>query len=216
MASIFTKIVEGEIPCYKIAETDEFLAFLDVNPNAIGHTLCIPKQEVDKIFDMDEASYTGLMQFSRQVAKAIEKAIPGLLDVRGYTFPVLEIREDTPLDVVADIFEGMNRRGQPLNKFDLMVARLYKRQADGTYFNRREFCFTLDGDVFVRYQSFKNGQELRSAIQKRVPSKIDIGPVYNVDPQKRAAYSNAGGGFTPQERELVFDIDLTDYDDVRN
>ena len=76
MASIFTKIVEGEIPCYKIAETDEFLAFLDVNPNAIGHTLCIPKQEVDKIFDMDEASYTGLMQFSRQVAKAIEKAIP--------------------------------------------------------------------------------------------------------------------------------------------
>ena len=88
-------------------------------------------------------------------------------------------------------------------------------QADGTYFNRREFCFTLDGDVFVRYQSFKNGQELRSAIQKRVPSKIDIGPVYNVDPQKRAAYSNAGGGFTPQERELVFDIDLTDYDDVR-
>ena len=76
MASIFTKIVEGEIPCYKIAETDEFLAFLDVNPNAIGHTLCIPKQEVDKIFDMDEASYTGLMQFSRQVAKAIQKAIP--------------------------------------------------------------------------------------------------------------------------------------------
>ncbi len=76
MASIFTKIVKGEIPCYKIAETDEFLAFLDVNPNAIGHTLCIPKQEVDKIFDMDEASYTGLMQFSRQVAKAIEKAIP--------------------------------------------------------------------------------------------------------------------------------------------
>ncbi len=76
MASIFTKIVEGEIPCYKIAETEEFLAFLDVNPNAIGHTLCIPKQEVDKIFDMDEASYTGLMQFSRQVAKAIEKAIP--------------------------------------------------------------------------------------------------------------------------------------------
>ena len=76
MASIFTKIVEGEIPCYKIAETDEFLAFLDVNPNAIRHTLCIPKQEVDKIFDMDEASYTGLMQFSRQVAKAIEKAIP--------------------------------------------------------------------------------------------------------------------------------------------
>lgn len=76
MASIFTKIVNGEIPCYKVAETDEFLAFLDVNPNTKGHTLCIPKQEIDKIFDLDEALYTGLMQFSRQVAIAIEKAIP--------------------------------------------------------------------------------------------------------------------------------------------
>ena len=76
MATIFTKIVNGEIPCYKIAETDDFLAFLDVNPNAKGHTLCIPKKEVDKIFDLDEATYIGLMQFSRRVAKAIEKAIP--------------------------------------------------------------------------------------------------------------------------------------------
>ncbi|AJR02662.1 HIT family protein [Siansivirga zeaxanthinifaciens] len=76
MASIFTKIVNGEIPCYKISETDDFLAFLDVNPNSIGHTLCIPKKEVDKIFDLDEATYTGLMQFSRTIAKAIEKAIP--------------------------------------------------------------------------------------------------------------------------------------------
>jgi histidine triad (HIT) family protein len=76
MASIFTKIVNNEIPCYKIAETDHFLAFLDVNPNSKGHTLCIPKTEVDKIFDLDEATYTGLMTFSRKVAKAIEKAIP--------------------------------------------------------------------------------------------------------------------------------------------
>ena len=76
MTTIFTKIVNGEIPCYKIAETDDFLAFLDVNPNAKGHTLCIPKKEVDKIFDLDEAAYIGLMQFSRRVAKAIEKAIP--------------------------------------------------------------------------------------------------------------------------------------------
>lgn len=76
MATIFTKIVNGEIPCYKIAETDEFLAFLDVNPNAKGHTLCIPKKEIDKIFDLDEATYTGLMQFSRKIAKGIEKAIP--------------------------------------------------------------------------------------------------------------------------------------------
>lgn len=76
MASIFTKIVNGEIPCYKIAETEDFLAFLDVNPNSKGHTLCIPKQEVDKIFDLDEAAYLELMRFSRQVGIAIEKAIP--------------------------------------------------------------------------------------------------------------------------------------------
>ena len=75
MASIFTKIVQGEIPCYKVAETNDFLAFLDVNPNAKGHTLCIPKKEVDKIFDLDEDTYNGLMQFSRKVAIALEKAI---------------------------------------------------------------------------------------------------------------------------------------------
>jgi len=76
MSSIFTKIVKGEIPCYKIAEDDNYLAFLDVNPNAKGHTLCIPKIEVDKIFDMDETHYLGLMQFSRKVAKALEKSVP--------------------------------------------------------------------------------------------------------------------------------------------
>lgn len=54
MSSIFTKIVNGEISCYKVAEDEQFLAFLDVNPNAVGHTLCIPKQEIDKLFDMDE------------------------------------------------------------------------------------------------------------------------------------------------------------------
>lgn len=76
MASIFTKIVNGEIPCYKVAETEDFLAFLDVNPNSKGHTLCIPKKEVDKIFDLEESMYNGLMGFSRKVALAIEKAIP--------------------------------------------------------------------------------------------------------------------------------------------
>ncbi|MFD2698422.1 HIT family protein [Mesonia sediminis] len=76
MASIFSKIVAGEIPSYKIAEDDKFYAFLDVNPNAKGHTLCIPKKEVDKIFDLDEETYMELMRFSRKVAKAIEKSIP--------------------------------------------------------------------------------------------------------------------------------------------
>ena len=76
MASIFTKIINGELPCYKIAETEDFLAFLDVNPNTKGHTLCIPKKEVDKVFDLDEATYNGLMQFSRTVAIALKKAVP--------------------------------------------------------------------------------------------------------------------------------------------
>ena len=76
MASIFTRIVNGEIPCYKVAETEDFLAFLDVNPNSKGHTLCIPKKEVDKIFDLDEETYNGLMSFVSTVAIAIEKTIP--------------------------------------------------------------------------------------------------------------------------------------------
>ena len=75
MASIFTKIVNGEIPCYKIAEDDNYLAFLDVNPNTKGHTLCIPKQEINKIFDMEEEHYLGLMKFSRKIAKAVEKSV---------------------------------------------------------------------------------------------------------------------------------------------
>ena len=74
--SIFTKIVNGEIPSYKIAEDDNYLAFLDVNPNAKGHTLCIPKQEINKIFDMDDELYLGLMKFSKKIAIALEKTIP--------------------------------------------------------------------------------------------------------------------------------------------
>ncbi len=76
MSSIFTKIIKGEIPCYKIAEDENFLAFLDVNPNAKGHTLCVPKQEIDKIFDIEDDLYLGLMQFSKKIAAAIEKSVP--------------------------------------------------------------------------------------------------------------------------------------------
>ncbi|MEP3209030.1 MAG: HIT family protein [Maribacter sp.] len=75
MPSIFTKIINGEIPCYKIAEDDHFFAFLDINPNVKGHTLCIPKKEIDKITDLDEETYLGLMGFSRKIAKAMEAAI---------------------------------------------------------------------------------------------------------------------------------------------
>ena len=75
MSSIFTKIINGEIPCYKITENEDFIAFLDVNPNAKGHTLCVPKLEINKIFDMEEDLYLGLMAFSRKVAIALEKTI---------------------------------------------------------------------------------------------------------------------------------------------
>jgi len=75
MPSIFTKIIDGEIPCYKVTEDDNFIAFLDINPNARGHTLCIPKKEINRIFDMEEAHYLDLMKFSRKVAKAIEKTV---------------------------------------------------------------------------------------------------------------------------------------------
>lgn len=76
MGSIFTNIINGEIPCYKVAEDDNFIAFLDINPNAKGHTLCVPKEEIDKIFDLSEDSYLNLMKFSRKVAIALEKVVP--------------------------------------------------------------------------------------------------------------------------------------------
>lgn len=76
MSSIFTKIVNKEVSCYKIAEDENFLAFLDVNPNAKGHTLCIPKQEINKIFEMEDELYLGLMQFSKKIAVALEKTVP--------------------------------------------------------------------------------------------------------------------------------------------
>jgi len=76
MASIFTKIIEGENPCYKVAEDDKHIAFLDINPNAKGHTLCVPKEEVNKIFDLSKEAYADLMEFSRKVAIGIEKAVP--------------------------------------------------------------------------------------------------------------------------------------------
>lgn len=76
MSSIFTRIVNGEIPCHKIAETDDYLAFLDVRPQAKGHTLCITKQEIDYIFDVEDDLYTGLWLFAKKVAHAVKKAVP--------------------------------------------------------------------------------------------------------------------------------------------
>ena len=76
MSSIFTKIINGEIPSYKIAENEDFYVFLDINPNAKGHTLVVPKKEVNRLFDLDEELYNKLMSYSRKIAMAIEKAVP--------------------------------------------------------------------------------------------------------------------------------------------
>lgn len=76
MASIFTKIINGEIPCHKIAETEDFFAFLDVFPCAPGHTLVVPKKEVDYLFDLSDEQYLGLMAFAKSLEPAIRKAVP--------------------------------------------------------------------------------------------------------------------------------------------
>lgn len=75
MASIFTRIVKGEIPCYKVAEDDQFLAFLDINPLAKGHTLVIPKQEIDYIFDVEDEMLAAMHLFSKKIARAIDKSV---------------------------------------------------------------------------------------------------------------------------------------------
>ena len=105
MASIFTKIVNGEIPCYKVAETKDFFAFLDVNPNTEGHTLCIPKVEVDQLFDLDQNTYIGLMEFSKSVAIALKKAVPCLrvgMSVVGLEVPHVHVHL-IPLHSMDDI-----------------------------------------------------------------------------------------------------------------
>ena len=105
MSSIFTKIINGEIPCYKIAENADFFAFLDVNPNAKGHTLVVPKKEVNKLFDLDEVTYQGLMDFSRKVALAIEKTIPCKrvgMSVIGLEVPHVHVHL-IPLNTMRDI-----------------------------------------------------------------------------------------------------------------
>lgn len=76
MASIFTKIVNGEIPAHKVAENEKYLAFLDISPTAKGHTLVIPKKEVDYLFDLDDELYSGLQLFAKKVAVGLKKAVP--------------------------------------------------------------------------------------------------------------------------------------------
>ena len=125
MASIFTKIISGEIPCYKVAETEDYLAFLDINPNAKGHTLCIPKAEVDKIFDLEESSFHGLMEFSRQVAIAVEKAVPCKrvgMTVIGLEVPHAHVHL-IPLNTMEDA-RFINKTKLDREEFEAIAARI--------------------------------------------------------------------------------------------
>lgn len=108
MSSIFSKIIAGEIPSYKIAEDDRFFAFLDINPLAKGHVLVVPKQEVDYIFDLDDTTLSSMILFAKRVAKAIEKAIPCKrvgLTVIGLEVPHAHIHL-VPINKESDIYFG--------------------------------------------------------------------------------------------------------------
>lgn len=115
MASIFTKIIQGEIPCYKVAENEDFIAFLDIMPNAVGHTLVVPKKEVDKLFDLDDETYAKLFQYSKKVAEALEKAVACErvgLSVIGLEVPHVHVHL-IPLNTMADATFGKKEKLSP-------------------------------------------------------------------------------------------------------
>lgn len=128
MSSIFTKIVQGEIPAHRIAETEEFLAFLDITPLREGHVLVIPKKEVDYLFDLDEDTYVGLQLFAKIVAEAIKKAIPCKkvgVAVVGLEVPHAHIHL-VPIDMVGDI--NFQKEKLKLTQAELAATALLIRQ----------------------------------------------------------------------------------------
>ena len=131
MASIFTRIVNGEIPCYKIAETTQFLAFLDVTPRTKGHTLCIPKQEIDYLFDMPDELLGELMIFSKKVAKALQQAVPCKkvgVAVVGLEVPHTHIHL-MPMQSMADFGFGhpsVSMSGEELKSLANNIASFYQ------------------------------------------------------------------------------------------
>lgn len=129
MASIFTRIIHGEIPCHKIAEDDRFLAFLDIAPLAVGHALVIPKQEIDYIFDLDPETLAALHVFSQKVAKQIEKAIPCKrigVAVIGLEVPHAHVHL-VPLQNVSDI--NFEREKMDLSEEELAKTAASIREA---------------------------------------------------------------------------------------
>ena len=128
MSSIFTKIINGNIPSYRIAEDENFYALLDINPNTKGHTLVIPKKEVDKLFDLDLETYTGLMKFANRVAKALEKTISCSrigMTVIGLEVPHAHIHL-IPINKISDINFTAKKIKMPHEEF----AELAKKISD--------------------------------------------------------------------------------------
>ncbi|MGA1194799.1 MAG: HIT family protein [Kiritimatiellia bacterium] len=125
MSTIFSKIIRGEIPCHKIAEDDRFLAFLDVRPVKPGHTLVIPKQEVDYLFDLDDELLGGIMVFARPIAKAIGQVVP--CAKVGVTVVGLEVRHAhvhlIPINGISDMNFALARAEDPEKLAD-MAAKI--------------------------------------------------------------------------------------------
>ncbi len=128
MASIFTKIANGEIPSYKIAEDEHYFAFLDINPLAKGHTLVIPKKEVDYIFDIDDELYKGLFAFAKNVAAAIEKVMPCKrigLTVIGLEVPHAHIHL-IPINSIYDMDFKQPKLQLEAGEFELIAKNIRK------------------------------------------------------------------------------------------
>jgi histidine triad (HIT) family protein len=126
VSSIFTRIINGEIPCYKIAENETCFAFLDISPLAKGHTLVIPKKETDYIFDIEDAGYKELWYFSKQVSKAIEKAIPCKrigIAVIGLEVPHAHIHL-IPINRVSDMNFAMPKLSFSKEELESMAAAI--------------------------------------------------------------------------------------------
>jgi histidine triad (HIT) family protein len=126
MPTIFSRIINGEIPCYKIAETDDFLAFLDIRPQVKGHTLCIPKKEIAYIFDMEDTELGALMVFSKKVARALKEVVPceriGVA-VIGLEVPHTHIHL-MPIRSVSDLSFGKTPLDLTPDDFRLLAARI--------------------------------------------------------------------------------------------
>lgn len=128
MASIFSKIVQGQIPAYKVAENEDFLAFLDISPVAVGHTLVIPKKEVDYLFDLDDETYVELQKFAKKVAMGLKKAIPcvkiGVM-VLGLEVPHAHIHL-VPMRAEADLLNFSKKLKLTAEEFENITAKIAK------------------------------------------------------------------------------------------